>query len=308
MSGQRHQIGLRGKEYEDFAQSILGHLASLVKVPGELDFGVDFYCQPFVGSGKATKTVAEMCALQVKGGSATLEYGGVKKKQWAEHEIIWLKTLTTPLYLAYVDKDFTTVDLFSLRRLWLLFWNLGIAHNPFRVTIMTQSKSETPCDPKSPENNLDKEKRDNWIVDVGTPFLSLTQEMLNDEKAKEQAINTWRKWIAIDYLNLMRFHQYVPYYLEPFEYVTNAPQSPIRISQFWDQRRGMNIPHLAQNAAPIIVSLGTHLQWQDDHTAYILIPLLEWLEQNGWLDDMGKGLLGNLRSARDQGFSPAAIL
>ena len=308
MSGQRHDVGLRGMRYEKSAESLLGHLASMVKVPSEADFGIDFYCQPLIASGKATKTVAEMCALQVKGGSATLQYGGLKNEKWAEHEIIWLKTLTTPRYLAGVDTSFKTVDLYSLRRLWLVFLKTGIAHNPFSITIASQPKSETPCDPSDAEHKLDDAGHDNWIVDVGAPFLSFNQELMNDESFRAKAIDIWRAWIRIDYLNIMRFHQLVPYYTEQFQYVTNSPISPIRIAHYWDKRKGVNISHLAQNAAPLTISLATHLQWQDDTNAFMFIPILEWLEQNGWLDEMGKGLLKNLQNSQDQGLSPAAIL
>jgi hypothetical protein len=54
----------------------------------------------------------------------------------------------------------------------------------------------------------------------------------------------------------------------------------------------------------MLVSLGTHLQWQNDREAYELLPVLEWLDGRGHLDPMGKGLLEGLRRTKERGVGP----
>lgn len=75
--------------------------------------------------------------------------------------------------------------------------------------------------------------------------------------------------------------------------------------QFWDSRPGANITRLCRTAAPILVNLGAHLQWQNDLAAYNHVPALEWLDSKGYLDDMGRGLLDGLRGTQAKGIGPA---
>ena len=75
--------------------------------------------------------------------------------------------------------------------------------------------------------------------------------------------------------------------------------------QFWDRQPGANIARLCKTAAPMLVSLGTHLQWQDDRAAYDLLPVLRWINSQGLLDPMGQGLLENLERAQAKGGGPA---
>jgi hypothetical protein len=75
--------------------------------------------------------------------------------------------------------------------------------------------------------------------------------------------------------------------------------------QFWDKRPGANIARLCQTAAPVLVNLGTHLQWQNDRAAYDLLPILRWINSQGLLDPMGQGLIENLEMAQAEGGGPA---
>src|SRR5437867_6823813 len=115
MSGRRHVMDSAVSTYEDCARLLLGRIASLVQVPREKDFGIDFYVQPRIPTGPRTETVAELGSLQVKGGDQSLVYGGSDKNGvWREYEFTWLRSLATPLYLARADSTCTAVELFSL--------------------------------------------------------------------------------------------------------------------------------------------------------------------------------------------------
>src|SRR5436190_1155345 len=125
MSGRRLDTDSIGDNYENCVQHLLGGIATLVRVPRERDFGIDFYCQPRIPVGPRTETVTELCAIQVKGGSADLFFGGLKKTgdkfEWPEFAFTWLKSLATPLFLAQVSRDNTTIDLYSVWWLWWIF-------------------------------------------------------------------------------------------------------------------------------------------------------------------------------------------
>jgi hypothetical protein len=122
MSGRQHQMTSTGANYEHCVRHFLGAIASVVHVPREQDFGIDFYCQPRVPAGPRTETVTELGAIQVKGGSAALTFGGLTDKgEWREYEFTWLRSLATPLFLAQVNPENTIVDLYSVWRLWWIF-------------------------------------------------------------------------------------------------------------------------------------------------------------------------------------------
>jgi hypothetical protein len=285
-----------------------------VKVPHEKDFGIDFYCQPRIPVGPQTETVAELCSIQVKGGVAKLAYGGLNQRgEWREYDFTWLRSLVTPQYLAHVNEGFSTVELYSIWPLWWIFWRQPF---PFEVLFVTQPAGTAPSDWQDPQSSPPPQpgaagKSDGlqWTVNLGPPFLQLTGENLRDSEFRQHAIAVLRTWINFDRLMLMRYHQFIPWLTGITKWTTNCPD-PIesRTWQFWDMHPGANIDRLCKTAAPMLVSLGVHLQWQNNPEAYELLPVLEWLEEKGHLDPMGKGLLGGLRETKARGADPRDIL
>jgi hypothetical protein len=299
-----------GSSYEDCVCLFLGRIASLVHVPREKDFGIDFYFQPRIPSGPQTETVAELGSLQVKGGAQDLVYGGLNARdEWQEYEFTWLRSLATPLYLARVDAGCRSVELFSLWPLWLIFWRQ--AASPFEVVFATQpfgTGSHIWQDPQSSPHPKGVGKGDGmrWTVDLGPPFLRLTNENMNDSGFRQRAIAVLRTWIAYDRLTLMRYHQFIPVLDGITKWSTDSPEVlEVRTWHFWDSRPGANIERLCRTAAPMLMNLGEHLQWQDDWAAYKLVPILEWLDAQGHLDPIGKGLLDGLRGTQARGVGPA---
>lgn len=254
MSGRRHKVGAIGRSYEDFVASLVGRIASLVKVPREEDYGVDFYCQPLVSTGPQTQTVSELGSLQVKGGSAKLAYGGVNERgEWRDYEITWLRSLATPLYLVHVDADFTAVELFSLWPLWWIFWKTGF---PFEVVFSTQAAGMNSTGWREPESSPGRDgegqgdgKR--WVVCLGPPFLRLTTELLNDSTFRERAAGIMRAWIAQDRLILM-FHQlFIPVLTGISRWTTNSTEgTELVVAQLWRGEPGANIERICQTASP----------------------------------------------------------
>src|SRR5262245_20707429 len=60
---------------------------------------------------------------------------------------------------------------------------------------------------------------------------------------------------------------------------------------------------LSDSSTPF-VNLGIHLQCQNDQAAYKLIPILEWLKQEGYLDQTRESLLDGLRKTESKGIGP----
>lgn len=307
MSGRRNLMDSTGAAYEDCAASLIGRIASLVKVPREKDFGIDFYCQPRIADGAQTETVAELCSLQVKGGRQKLEYGGLNRRgEWKQYEFAWLGSLAAPLYLARVRADCTAVELFSLWPLWWIFWNCApfkvvLAPRPAAIGLYRWQPPQASPDP----SGANKGDGMRWTVDLGPPFLLLRDEDVNKPEFCKRAVAVLRTWIGQDRLTLMRYLQSVPVVTGITCWRTDPPDVlETGVSYFWNSQPGRNVAPLCATVAPMIVNLAVHLQWQNDHAAYKFVPLLEWLEARGELDLLGKGLLEGLRKTQDLGVGP----
>jgi hypothetical protein len=310
MTGQRHKMDAIGSNYQDFVKTVLGRIAVSVDVPRQHDYGIDLYCQLLKESGPTTQTVTELFAVQVKGGQEQLRYGGIHKGKWKEYEFTWLKSLANPLYLAHVDENRSTVGLFSLWPLWWLLWQ--ISPHPFYIGITSKPAQENPYSWQRPVSRVDPRGSGHgdgcsWTIDLGSPFLELTLHRLQDKSFREKATSILQTRVSTDHLNLMRYHQFIPAIVGFTEWTTNSPEVKSVIWHFWDARPGVNLPRLIQTASPLLVNLGIHLQWQNDEAAYKLIPILEWFEACGHLDDIGKGLLNGLRNAKETGAGPASM-
>lgn len=215
MSGRRHIMDSVGSTYEDCVRLFVGRIASLVAVPREKDFGVDFYFQPRVPIGPKTETVAELGSFQVKGGREKLGYGGLNRRgEWREYEFTWLRSLVTPLYLARVNVGCTAVEIFSVWPLWLIFWQQ--VTSPFEVVFTTQPAGASQHDwhplkssPSTPHpRGTGKGDGKGWTINLGPPILRVTSKDLNDTVFCQRAVAVLRTWIMYDRLTLMRFHQF----------------------------------------------------------------------------------------------------
>lgn len=308
MSGQRNVMDSTGETYETLADHLVGRFASTIRVSRQQDYGIDLYCLPRVPTGPRTQTAIELGSVQVRGGASDLVYGGLNGRgEWKGHEFDWLRGLTVPLYLARVDAACSTVNLFSLWPIWWVFLHAG---NPFKIVFTTEPASSEIYKWRSPEALADKDGAGigdglRWNVNLGAPFLQLTGDNLGDAAFRDQASAILQTWIKGDRLTLIRSLQGVPVIDSITQWTTNSVDSyGYSTHQFWNSAPGANIPRLCKTLAPVLTNLGVHLQWQTDEAAYRLIPILEWLDQQHQLDEIGRGLLDGLRRMQAAGVKP----
>lgn len=311
MVGRRLDVDSIGESYEVFAESVLSRIATLTRIGTKQDFGTDTYCQPRVAIGARMEAVTELCLLQVKGGSSPLVYGGVDTAgQWKGYEFEWLKNLWAPLYLATVDPHYQRVDVFSLWPIWWAMWQCG---TPFRIvcswgeaTASAYTFSQPAREPTSGSAGMGDGHT--WTIDLGLPLLRLTHESLNDDSFRNQAVEIFRYWVQVDRRTVARFHARVPFVEAIVAWVTNEMPGAYQQLLWMDNRPGMNIETLARALAPGVLALGAHLQHQGNRDAFRLIPILEWLESNGYGNLITPQLLENLSRAQRENVSPATYL
>jgi len=296
-----------GESYEVFAESVLSRIATLTRIGTKQDFGTDIYCLPRISTGDRTDTVTELCLLQVKGGHSPLTYGGIEKGQWKCHEFDWLRSLWAPLYLATVDREYRRVDLFSLWPIWWVMWQCPA---PYKIICSPKEPAGAAHTHMEPTRQIDKAGAgygdgQTWTVDLGPPILRLTHESLNDDAFQDSAILLFRRWIQCDRITVARFHEGVSVVEAILCWETNKPiPGHFKRHLAWDTRPGMNIERVASAFVPSLLALGVHLQHQDNEGAYRLIPALEWVQENGFGNEMTKGLLDGLLKNKLAGLSP----
>jgi hypothetical protein len=297
-----------GESYEVFAESVLGRIATLTRVGTKQDFGTDTYCQPRVPAGDRTEMVTELCLIQIKGGTSPLSYGGMDKDgRWRSYELQWLRDLWAPLFLATVDREYRRVDLFSLWPIWWVMWQCG---SPFKVECRWREAADAHVSFANPTREHSGTAGDGnvWRVDLGPPLLQLSHENLNDDEFARKAVDILRLWIQVDRRTVARFHGRVPYVEAHHTWQTNEFPTASQSLLAWDPTPGRNIDDLARAFVPSLVGLGVHLQWQGNSDAYRLIPILDWVDSNGYGNEFVKGLLDGLLQTQREGTNPAAHL
>lgn len=309
--GKQAEFAVNGGLNEDLVRLIIGRIAAYAEVPRKHDYGIDAFCQVRVTAGDRAFSVKESFSIQIKG-EADLVYGGIKRGKWQQHEIEWLRTLAVPFYLVRVDPSLTAVEMFSLAPLWHVLWGDG---RPFQITCTTRPASDEPVNapalvseavPERSETEGGEHSGKHWKLDLGPPFLRLTNERLNESAFLANAVDCLRRWIHYDRRTILRFQLRLAIVDSLGKWSTNDFSAPHVYSRamYWNATPGMNLPDLLPLAAEVLMNLGVNLQWQNDRSAYRLIEALDYLDEVKALDSMGQGLVAGLKKTRVAGRDP----
>jgi hypothetical protein len=289
-----------GDLYEKAADTMLSSIAALDRVERQRDFGIDFYCQPRRRLSPQVETVDGLAAIQVKGNTSKLSFGGFDADgEWRKYEFFWLASLSTPLYLAQVSVDLKTCSLFSLAPLWLQLMRRAPLI-PFEVIFsLRPPASESDWEIAEPTYEVAAERGDGcrWKIDLGAPVLHLAMDNMTDKARNEELAAVLQARIVRDRENVARYQQGIGYFNGLRSWITNsAAGAKPWVGQAWQRLPGAKVDHLCEVVEPILVNLGLHLEAQKDPGAIEIIPALEWLHSRQRLGTIGRGLLRNLTS------------
>lgn len=309
MPGIQPEFAVVGAQNEAHVQSLIGLLSAPVQVPRQHDFGIDFFCQLYGDTVQKSVSVTDVFSLQAKGTTGELRFGGVREEKWRDYEVAWLRTLAAPFFLARISAE-PRLDLYALAPVWRVLWQTA---SPFEIVCTTEPPSDAlyqHVDPTPTASGHAFGDGQIWTVPLGPPFLNLTHAALADQEWCDQARNLLAVQVQIERGNLLKFQLRVAVHECVQNWSTNAFGHPLVLNKamFWSAAPGDNLRELASALAPALVNLGVHLQWQKDRDAYSFIDVLDWLDQRGDLDAMGKGLLEDLRRTHSHGLRPGERL
>ena len=114
-------------------------------------------------------------------------------------------------------------------------------------------------------------------------------------QARNQNARIIRTRIEIDQKSLTWFRLGIPFVHQISGWQTNREDIQIERRLLWNETPGMNIEPLAKAAEAVLTALGANLQWQNNPAAPKLIPVLQWLKDEGFLGGIGSGLLDGLQ-------------
>jgi hypothetical protein len=307
VTGKQTGFGVRGAQNEAVACDLIGRLSAPVKVPREHDFGADFFCQLYAPGEGTSVGVSEIFALQVKSESEELAFGGLRDQKWRDYEIAWLRTLAVPLLLGRVNATTAELRLYSLSPMWRVLWQTA---QPFKITCSTEPPTSDGYERPDPTSGASGHVHGDglsWTVPLGPPILKLTHASIADGRWLAAARDLLRWHVQLERRNLTRFHLRVAVHqcLQRWSSDDFTAQFAVSTAMFWSSVPGENLAPLADMVAQAIVNLGVNLQWQNNRDAYRLIDALEWLQDVGALDSLGRSLLDGLRITRAQGLGPS---
>lgn len=302
MPGQQLTIKAIGSTNEAFCEAMLGRFASMIFVPNEQDFGIDFYCLPRRPSSRNSEMPVTLCGIQVKGESGgNLTFGGVrgKNQEWRRHELVWLRELSIPFYLAVVDGSFERVDLFSITRCLQVFWKTSF---PFEIScVVSAPEFQEPVETVEPQAQeaavqpTDQHDGKIWEVSLGSPFLSLKFKELIEESARIAMRDVLLKWIEQDRYSLDNLSLGVPMVKLPQQYLTNKIPENAQQLMFWNPSDGARANAIARRIGPAITCLVQQLLSEGRS-----VEVQSWkgalsrCVQNQASDEMGNNLLQKL--------------
>lgn len=310
MAGKLANFKIKGDEYETAVQHVLGKILSLTPVPAPRDYGIDFYCSVRLPSGDSAQTTLDLFALQAGGPGKRLRYGGVRKNKPREYEIAWLKSLTVPFYYARVDNDCERIDLYSLSPIWHV---LILSPGAFEINCIFENPTEElftfqfPT-PKPSKNKKAFGDKNVWEINLGPPFLSITAKDPRNPERRREFVELLRSWLRPDWNTINRFQLRVALTDYAMSWSTNSSATLRGQRMYWSTEPGANLRELTEALRPALINLGANLQWQDNPAALSLISLLEWIQDMKLLDAFGRGLLQELKKARDLGVSPGDVI
>ena len=308
MPGRRAKFTSTGDQYENSTVAILGEILSLVHVPWQRDYGVDFYCSVRLSSGTAAQTTRDLFALQVGGPEKKVTYGGFSKGKSLFYQIEWLKSFTIPFFYGRVSTDRQRIDLYSMSPVWRVFFR---SPDPFKITCVLQDATDELFTIEEAEAKRTKQAiadGNSWQVNLGPPILSRSQTELQKPEIADQAVALLRDWLQLDWTTIIRFQTGIAVTEFFMSWSTNSAANLKSQRMYWSPVPGANVRGIAEAVQPALVNLGANLQYQDDIAAFTLVPLLDWLKEQGILSPFGRGLLGQLRQALDSEKTPAQVL
>lgn len=199
MTGKQANVTRRGAIHEDDAKAILRRLSSVIPVPRQDDYGIDFYCQEYSNETTTSHESQGIFGIQIKSSLDEYELGGLDRKgTWKEYDLSWYRSLSIPYFLGIIGDDGNQLAIYSLISTKCVYHKA--TEKPFKIQFKSECKTKTNCRFEEPvsdgSGNIVR-----WICNLGLPIIQLHRSQLSDSDLVENCRDVLSKWIEIDRIN-----------------------------------------------------------------------------------------------------------
>jgi hypothetical protein len=288
MTGGQFEIFWEANRCEPFVEYILSSVASVVRVPHEGDFGYDLLCT-ILRKEEQLLIAEQPFNVQVKKNSEDIVYGKCKKGKWKKYEVDWLQKQEQPLFIASVDIESLSLNLFSTHHMWFVFQEV---ENPGQIVFVfnQERRNITEAGPISIEE-YKKPLRKNfrqlagdgfcYRIPLGKPFCTIELEQLVGDKigehTREYLRSSINQYIQLENYNINNYKKNIPisYYQERRESCVYEIRHFIPHKKRSDQQ----ISNLLSTMQPAITYLFSQWNSSIDHYQFEkLLPIIALIE------------------------------
>jgi len=259
MPGRRHRRFRSGDLSEELGILLLKSIAAVAAVPRPEDFGLDAIAT-LLRSEDELLYAEESFYVQFKGSA-------IREISYSGHEAVWLKQLELPLFIGSVDRNSTTLCLYSTHALTRLL----AGESPETICL----KLEAP-----PEN----EKTIATSIHIGPPVLMWSMSDAGSAAFAELAHPILKPLLQTEHLNL-RYR--VAHYAEAITWKTNQPPSSEKSTIFhtFSHTRDRAIS-VMRSMSPQVTVLALDCLFRGSRSEFnTILDLVELMRRNGFDPD-----------------------
>lgn len=199
----------QGNRTEYLATYLLSALGIAVKVPREEDVGIDFHCNLASDFGDGLLRFFAPYNVQIKASSEegiSIKYGGIKNGKCKDHEVRWLLSQRTPLFLGVVDKGAGVIRLYSMANRWFAKYEEQVPCELEFVTDTPAAGEEIKMEAVE-KSDLEHESipagvaHSSWRIPIGPPAMTLSVDEAEDACCLLNRRNHFKDFIYSDESN-----------------------------------------------------------------------------------------------------------
>lgn len=259
MSGIRLYSFREGDRSEYLANYLLSGLGLVTAVPRQEDIGFDFYCQ-LANEETGNLSFGFPFVIQVKSsGEEKIVYGDSDLSKWKAESLSWLFRLEIPLLIGVIHKKEMRLDIYNTSALNFIFFEfpnptlleLTLRNNPDRKDLHGVVKEIIEGCPS------DKGDGNKYIVDLGNPIITLTNDDIYDKDILKKKKEILRAVLFYEQQSLLYKKLGIPHFYWTFNIETDKGVTPAWMHQ---AIQGQSIESLYTALAPSLISLVLNLK------------------------------------------------
>ena len=285
MPGKQANVTMRGAVNEDDAKAILRRLSSVIPVPRQDDYGIDFYCQEYSDETKTSHQVRSIYGVQIKPNLDEYALGNFDKKgQWKKYELTWYRTISIPCFLGIITNNGDQLAIYSLISLKCVFHKA--TSEPYIIKVNSKN-SEHSFRYEEPVVNKKNTEFEEWICNLGSPIIQLNRAQLNEKGLLDNCKTVLNKWISIDRMNALFLSFGIDRVMSYKNWSPNIIHNndEITIWDYWQKPLNTTVlNNISSIAGPCLALINKNYEESNRESLPGVNEIHHWMKENGFDD------------------------